>query len=491
MRSRPVAATAALALVVGTATVVWVRRDGEAPGSPPATVPAHTFPAPAVAENAPALAAARSRPREDSYYPRVGDPGVDALHYDLDLTWRPGTRTLHGVETLVFRATGDADSFRLDLGEPLEVAAVAVDGEAVAFDHPGKDLLVASPVAADQHYTVQLAYSGTPEPVPAPTTRDDFTTSGWTITDTDEVWTMQEPFGAYTWYAVNDQPADKALYDFTLTVDAPWTGIANGTMTSREAVGADTVTRFHLAEPASSYLVTVAFGDYAMRTDRTRTGTPLRYWALRSQRGAFRDLRRGRQAIEWIEGKLGPYPFASAGILLTESSSGMETQTLVTLGDTPYIRSAEVIVHEMAHQWYGDLVTPTDWRDVWMNEGMTMYLQLVYRAETQQRDIDEVMAEVAGIDQGLRDEAGPPGAYDPLAFGESNIYYCPALMWHEVRQRVGNEQFWRLARDWPQQHAYGNATRTQWFDWVEDRTGQELTAFFATWIMGDTTPPLQ
>ena len=169
----------------------------------------------------------------------------------------------------------------------------------------------------------------------------------------------------------------------------------------------------------------------------------------------------------------------------------METQTLVTLGDTPYIRSAEVIVHEMAHQWYGDLVTPTDWRDVWMNEGMTMYLQLVYRAETQQRDIDEVMAEVAGIDQGLRDEAGPPGAYDPLAFGESNIYYCPALMWHEVRQRVGNEQFWRLARDWPQQHAYGNATRTQWFDWVEDRTGQELTAFFAAWIMGDTTPPLQ
>ena len=82
--------------------------------------------------------------------------------------------------------------------------------------------------------------------MPAPTTRSDFTTTGWTITERHEVWTMQEPFGAYTWYAVNDQPSDKALYDFTIRVPAPWTGVANGTMTSREEVGDDTVTEFHL-----------------------------------------------------------------------------------------------------------------------------------------------------------------------------------------------------------------------------------------------------
>jgi aminopeptidase N len=336
---------------------------------------------------------------------------------------------------------------------------------------------------------VQLAYSGTPEPVPAPTTRSDFSTSGWTITDAGGVWTMQEPFGAYTWYAVNDQPADKALYDFTLRVAAPWTGIANGSLTRDEVVDGDTVTSFHLAEPASSYLVTVAFGDYAMRTDETASGTPVTYWAPRAQQDAFEDLRYGARAIEWVEARLGPYPFSSAGILLTDSDSGMETQTLLTLGDNPYVRSREVIVHEMVHQWYGDLVTPTDWRDVWMNEGMTMYLQLVYRAESEHRDIDAVMNEVADFDQGLRNEAGPPGAYDPAAFGESNIYYCPALMWHELRGRVGEREFWRLLRDWPRVHAYANATRTQWFDWVEDRTGLELSRFFRAWIMGRTTPP--
>jgi aminopeptidase N len=300
---------------------------------------------------------------------------------------------------------------------------------------------------------------------------------------------MQEPYGAFTWYAVNDHPSDKARYDFTITVAAPWTGVANGTMTSREVVDGNTVTTFELAEPAASYLITIGIGDYEYQQDRTASGTPLNYWVPRSTRGAFQDLRYARKAIEWAEGKLGPYPFASAGIMLTESRSGMETQTLVTLGDVPYARSREVIVHEMVHQWYGDLVTPSDWRDLWMNEGMAMYLQLVYRAEEERRSIDSVLADVAADDQQWRDRLGPPGAYRKRAFGEGNVYYCPAVMWNELRHRLGDEAFWRLVRDWPREQAYGNATREEWFDWLEAETGLELTAFFDAWIMGETTPP--
>ena len=500
MTKRILAAVALLAVVLGAGAIWWNGRGGDEPsGQRPGAAPSHDGdsegssggevpgPAPDVPPAA-ELAAAESAPREDSVYPKVGDPGVDALHYALDLTWLPEERTLEGVETVTFRATVDADSFRLDLGAPLTVSALEVDGEPADFEHPDKDLVVQRPVRADQEYTLRLAYSGTPDPVPAPTTRSDFSTTGWTITPTGEVWTMQEPYGAFTWYAVNDQPADKALYDFTITVAAPWTGVANGTMTSKETVDGNTVTSFHLAEPAASYLITIAIGDYAVRRAETAGGVPLTYWALRSQPGAFRDLRFARRAIGWIERKLGPYPFASAGILLTDSESGMETQTLVTLGDTEYARSPGVIVHEMVHQWYGDLVTPTDWRDVWMNEGMTMYLQLVYESETSGRSLDAQMREVASYDQQLRDQAGPPGAYDASEFGQTNIYYCPAVMWHELRRKVGDEEFWRLTREWPRVHAYGNATRDQWFDWVEAETGLELTAFFEAWIMGETTP---
>jgi len=119
--------------------------------------------------------------------------------------------------------------------------------------------------------------------------------------------------------------------------------------------------------------------------------------------------------------------------VLTASDSAMETQTLLTMGDNEYVRSQEVIVHELVHQWYGDLVTPTDWRDMWMNEGMTMYLQLVFRAEQTGQSIDGVMAPVRRYDQSLRKEAGPPGAYNPAMFGSSNVYYGPALMWNALR----------------------------------------------------------
>ena len=92
-------------------------------------------------------------------------------------------------------------------------------------------------------------------------------------------------------------------------------------------------------------------------------------------------VRYAREALEWVEDKLGPYPFSTAGVLVTDSQSGMETQTLITLGDNDYVLSKPVLVHEFVHQWYGDQTGPTDWRDVWMNEGMTMYLQAVWEAE--------------------------------------------------------------------------------------------------------------
>ncbi|MFN8190576.1 MAG: M1 family metallopeptidase [Nocardioidaceae bacterium] len=489
MTRRLVALAVVLALVGGGLAWWFTRGDG-APDADGKPRPAAAYPS-AVAADDPALDEGRSEPREDSYYPRVGDPGVDVLHYGLDLTWDHDAAELTGLATVTLRATEDARRFQLDLGQPLTVTDVLVDGRATSWTHPGKDLVVASPVTGDHRYTVQIAYHGTPQPVEAPVTRSDFSTVGWTTTPLNEVWTMQEPFGAFTWYPVNDQPSDKALYDLTIRVEAPWVGIANGAMTSRDVEDGQTVTQFHLDHPAASYLMTIAIGAYRSDELETDTGTPVTLWALPSQPGAFRDMRYVKPAVEWIEKRLGPYPFDTVGAVMTASDSAMETQTLLTLGNNEYVRSPEVIVHELVHQWYGDLVTPTDWRDMWMNEGMTMYLQFVYRAETTGQSIDTVMRTIRRYDQSLRDEAGPPGAYDPAMFGSSNVYYGPALMWNELRHRLGDDEFWRLVREWPQQHAYGNATRDEWFDWIEQESGQELTSFFDAWLMGRRTPPLR
>ncbi len=439
--------------------------------------------------NDPALDAALSTPVEDRVYPGVGDPSVDALSYDLNLAWTPDTHTLTAVETLVFRATTTGDSVQLDLGQALVVSSLRVDGAKTAYDHTGKDLVVHTPVVADRRYVLSLAYAGVPRAVAAPTTRSDFSTLGWTINDRDETWTMQEPFGAYSYYAVNDQPSDKALYSFTLSAPTPMVGVANGVLESRTTSHLTTVTRWVLDEPASSYLVTVTIADLEMIRERTVDDVPVTYWVPRAAGFAVRGLRVTPDAMKWLEERLGPFPFSSLGIVLVDSRSGMETQTMITLGLGDYTTSPGVIVHELAHQWYGDEVTPTDWRDMWMNEGMAMFLQGVYQAEQDHRQVDAVMADWAAFEPDLRRESGPPADYDPATFGEGNVYYGPALMWNELRHRLGDAEFWRLVRAWPSEHAYANADYDAITSWWSRETGLDLTSFFDDWLLGKTTPP--
>jgi aminopeptidase N len=461
---------------------------GSAEGRPSSAASSAGEPEPQPGPESAELDIAVSDPREDSYYPEVGDPGVDALHYDLTLSWDPEARRLSAVEVLIFRATETAEEFQLDFGKPLEVSALTVDGEPADHAKVGKNLVVSHPVEADRRYRLEVTYAGTPKPIEAPVARFDLATTGWTTTDDGEAWTMQEPFGAYTWYAVNDHPSDKALYDFTLSVPAPWTGVANGELVELRDEDGTRTARWHLADPAASYLVTTAFGDFEMTEDESASGVPITYWTPRSDAHAVDALEVTPAAMAWLEDLLGPYPFDSFGTLVVDSQSGMETQTMVSLGNTPYTLSAPVVLHELAHQWYGDQVTPTDWRDVWMNEGMAMYLQGMWEAEQQGIPIAEKMDEWARFDRVERRQAGPPAAYFPDSFGSSNVYYGPAVMFQELREKVGDRRFFAMVRGWPAANDNGNAGRQEFLAYMEESTGEELSAFFHAWLLGRTTP---
>ncbi|WZH51320.1 MAG: M1 family metallopeptidase [Nocardioides alkalitolerans] len=443
----------------------------------------------------PALAAAVSEPREDSVYPEVGDPGVDALHYAIDFSWFPEDDDFTATTAVTFRATTTAERFQLDLAEHLDVESVAVDGEPTdAFEHDGKDLIVDVPVTADERYVVEVVYGGPPQPVDAPTTRSDFEGVGLQRSDSSDydgwLWTMQEPYGAFTWYPVNDQPADKAIYDITVHTSPDWQGVANGVLTFSESNDLELVNRFHADAPMSSYLSTIAVGDYELTEDESDSGVPLAYWTPSGDEEILQAIEETKDALAWVEDKLGPYPFDSLGSVVVDSESAMETQTMITYGNTGYTLSPEVIVHEIVHQWYGDKVSPNDWRDVWMNEGMAMYLQMLYEAEEAGIDVDEYVTYYAAEDQSYRDEAGPPAAWDPDQFGQSNIYVPPGVMWHELRTQLGDEVFWEMTRAWP--YAAGDAFvstgREEYWAWLSEQAGGDLTPFLTEWLLGETEP---
>ncbi len=433
-----------------------------------------------------------SHPREDPYYPSKGDPRVDTLHYRLDLRWAPRSRTLTGTATILLRVTRHVRRLQLDLGHPLHVRAVRLDGTRVPASHPGKNLVIhTGPLAKDSRHTVRVAYSGHPQPVKAPVSRGDFSTVGWTTTSSGNAWTMQEPFGAFTWYPANDQPADKAYYDVTITTPAGDVGIFNGHLTSRRTLHGRTVTRWHLGSPAASYLTTIAVGNYRRYRDTGPHGLPINYWVEPRDRYLLPWLRRTPSMIRWLEAHLGPYPFNQIGAVVVPSQSAMETQTLVTMGDGLGVSRRLFVtdlLHEYAHQWYGDTVTPDNWKDLWLNEGFAMYLQIRFEVDRGYATMQFWRRTLARVDQPMRSRYGPPGEYFRDDFASSNVYYCVAYMLDRLRARLGSATFEKVLRQWPQQHRYANANRNTWIGWLDGITRRQLRPFVTAWLTSPHTP---
>lgn len=449
-----------------------------------ATLPATA----AAAPDDPDYAAARSTLHTDSVYPKHGTTVIDTLHYHLDLTWQPKPERLIGVETVVFRVARSHPRFALDLSTSLEVSTVRIDGHPERFSQRKAKLIVASPVREGTRHRLVVRYAGTPTPIGEPTTRSDLYTVGFTITGDHGAWTQQEPYGASTWYAVNDQPADKAYYDFTLHVPASWRGIANGRLVGNRVSGQTRTMHWHLGQPTAAYLTTVAFGRYRLHHAGTVHGVPLTYWTPRSFTRSVPSLRHLGKELRWVERRLGRYPFPSLGVLVVPDEVGMETQTMITLGSDHYDLEPQTVVHEIAHQWYGDEVTPDDWRDLWMNEGMAMFIQDLWLDHVSGDKPGTATRAAARWDDQVRSWWGPPGDYDSRDFAEENVYDPPATMWLRLEHRLGHRLFWRLVRAWPRSHALTSTDRDVLAAWWSSRSGQNLRPFFHRWLMDRKDP---
>jgi aminopeptidase N len=452
-----------------------------APGAVAASHPAagHTY------------AAARSNPRADPYYPAVGVTGVDALHYGLDLRWDDVHRTLTGTARIRFRATRSESSIRLDLGKPLHVSRVRLDGRTVTSTHTGHVLTMETgALARDSRHTVTITYSGTPHPVTTPTDRPDIARSGWTTTKDGQVWSVQEPFGAFTWYPVNDHPSDKAFYDVTLRTKKAWHGVTDGHLRSDRVVGAERVTRWHLGSPAASYLVALDIGPYRQYRDTGPHGLPVSYWVRPRNRGELPFLRRTPKVLRWLESKLGRFPFGQVGIVVSPTDSAEETQTMLTMGAGILTNrfGVSTLAHELAHQWYGDEVTPDNWPDLWMNETFAMYIQIRWDASHGNLSMQEWRRFLVNNDQQLRIDGGPPGRYHKRDFADGSVYYCGALMLDRLHTMLPHAVFAKLLRGWPTLHRFGNVHRSEWVRYLDRVSGRDLAPFVHRWLDSTSSP---
>ena len=443
------------------------------------------------ASSGPAVPDGRSAPVRDPVYPQYGSPDVDVLHYALDLAWDPAARLLSGVATLTVRAVTDLTAVALDLSPAYAVDTATVDGAAVTATHRGEDLVVPlpRPLARDATARVAVSYRGSPAPVPFPGTRQDVTALGLRPMPDGALWTMQEPYGAFTWYPCSDQPSDEARYDISVTVPEGWTGVANGRLAGESDQGDRRTFRWQAAEAMPTYLVTMAVDRFERHAATGPGGLPVTYW-VRPQDAArmLPTLSQSPRLLSWLEQRLGRYPFASAGVVVVQGTSGMETQTMVTLGPLTGPQAEPVLLHEYAHHWFGDSVTPRTWQDLWLNEGFATYLQGLYAVERREVSLAGLVAQWRRVDAEQRAAAGPPGRYRPDRFGARNVYVGPALMLHELRRRLGDPVFFALLHDWAQHHRHTQQDRASFTAWLRAYTGQDLAPVVDRWLDSSTTP---
>lgn len=433
----------------------------------------------------PASAAdAPGRSEGDTLFPDSGNSGYDVSRYVADLDYTPAANTVQATVTVTARAEQALTSFHLDFDGP-SISAVTVDGRPATFSRQDAELIVtpAAPIASGRTFTTVVTYAGSPPSITDP----DGSTEGWVRT-TDGAVALGQPIGAATWLPSNNTPGDKAAYRFHITVPNGWSAAANGELVSKKAgsgTGATTWS-WRTSAPMATYLAMIAIGRFKV-TDATYTSVDGRRIAITNfvdaTVGSDGALDRIPAILKAQEKWFGPYPFTTAGGVIDDADVGyaLETQT------RPFypIGGADVstVVHELAHQWYGDSVTPIDWHDIWLNEGFATYAEWLWDGthggSTPQEHFDDLYAEPS--DSALWSPAPRTFTDQADLFGEP-VYNRGAMTLQALRGRIGSRDFFTVLRRWAAQHRDGNVRTAQFVKLAEKVSGKELSAFFRTWL---------
>lgn len=430
-------------------------------------------------------------------YPK--NPAIDALNYAFRLQLSDTSDAIVGELTLDLRflASG-VRAVRLDLvnagpahdGKGMQVSGVALNGAAVPFTHANDELLIPlpTPPAVQQRAQLVVRYSGKPATglLIGRNKHGDrtFFSDNW-------------PNRARHWLPTIDHPYDKATSEFIVTAPSHYQVVSNGLQIEvTDAPGSHRRTHWRNSVPIAPWLFVLGVARFAMQRVDTFEGKPIETWVYPQDRDAgFADFATPtKSALAFYSDYVGPYAYERlANIQSSSVGGGMEAASAIfyhesAVTGTRSVRWRNVVIHEIAHQWFGNAVTESDWDDVWLSEGFATYFTLLYIEHAYGRDeflrgLDDshltVMAFAAKNPSYTIIHQNLSRMEDVTS---SHTYQKGSWVLHMLRGVVGSEAFQRGIRTYYHRHFNANATTADFRRAMEEASGHELGWFFDQWL---------
>ena len=421
----------------------------------------------------------------------AADHDFDVLHYYFDWTMDHGNRYIQGLAVIRSRSLTDAlDSISLHLDRAMTVSDVRQERISVPFLHTGDQLSIslAQTYRTGEEFEVAINYQGHP--------RDglDFSSHrGQPI-----IWSLDEPIGARSWFPCWDLPDDKATAEIRITVPRNMLAASNGTLIGSEMNGDDTVTYvWQELYPISTYLIFVAATNYVTFSDtyhaETKSMEVTHFVYPEHLNQAREDFSVTVPQIAFFSRVFGEYPFLEEKYRMAAipGRTSMEHQTCTSYSEQAVTGTHQydwLIAHELAHQWWGDLVTLADWSDIWLNEGFATYSDALWQEYLY--GFEGLKARVASFKEWYFQSHGGTGnpPEHPIHDPPEGHLFCDieyekaACVLHMLRFVVGDEAFWSILKKYAKDFAYANAATEDFRKVCESVSGNDLRWFFDQWI---------
>ena len=314
-----------------------------------------------------------------------------------------------------------------------------------------------------------------------------------------QAWTQGEETDNHHWVPLYDYPNDRATFETILTVDQKFKAISNGELVSQNENDDNTHT-FHWREnhPMVSYLISFAVGEY-IKVEDSLGDLPINYWVYpENQKEARRSFGKTPDMMKYFNDVTGvDYPFEKYDQVIVSDFmfGGMENITLThntdrTMHDAravPDHSSDGLVAHELAHQWYGDMLTTRNWANIWLNEGFATFFSRLYRTHNLGPDdgdyirLGEIRA-YQGNDKRNRRPTVHFEYFEPFELFDSHVYAKGSLILNMLRDVLGEEGFWRSIRHYTHENKMKNVETTDLKKAIEEITGQNLDWFFRQWV---------